>query len=178
MSGQWGGLSAVDCRDPVLRGWLREPDSLTARCERACREFRVRLLTFRREDSLFVTGRGKRWVREVVLTCDGRPVIFAHTELGQQARGRLRQWLAGLGSRSLGSLLFAYPGFQRGKIEYRRLDARDPLYRRAVAVAETSDGDYSRCLWARCSVHALGMQYVSVTEVFLPAISALTNQGN
>lgn len=174
MSGQWRDLSAVDCRDPALRGWLREPDSLTARCECACREFRVRLLTFRRENSLHASERGKRWAREVLLTCDGRPVIFAHTELGQQARGRLRQWLAGLGSRSLGSLLFAYPGFERGRIEYLRLDTRDPLYRRAVVAAKLDGAGCPRHLWARRSVHALGVQGVMVTEVFLPAIGFLS----
>ena len=32
--------------DPVLRSWLTEPDSLTARCQRASSSFRVRLLRF------------------------------------------------------------------------------------------------------------------------------------
>jgi chorismate--pyruvate lyase len=31
---------------PVLRSWLTEPDSLTARCQRASSSFRVRLLRF------------------------------------------------------------------------------------------------------------------------------------
>jgi chorismate--pyruvate lyase len=73
-----------------------------------------------------------------------------------------------LGNRSLGSLLFAYPGFRREAIEYLRLDRRHPLYQRAAAVAEVGD-----TLWARRSLHRLGAQHVLVTEVFLPAINRL-----
>ena len=107
-------------------------------------------------------------MREVVLECDGRPVIFAHTTLATTANGRMSRWMAGLGSRSLGSLLFSYPGFRRGAIEFLRLDARHPLYRRAAAL-----GPVATTLWARRSRHRLGNQAVLVTEVFLPAVARL-----
>ena len=55
-------------------------------------------------------GRGCRPVREVLLECDGVPVIFAHSVLSTARSGRLGRWFAGLGSRSLGSLLFAHAG--------------------------------------------------------------------
>ena len=160
--------------DPALRSWLTEPGSLTARCQRGCREFRVRLLRFGKGEPLAdeaVKGgvsNGLAWVREVALECDGRPVIFAHTTLAAGSRGRLTRWMARLGSRSLGSLLFAYPGFRRGPIEFLRLDVRHPLYRRAAAWAEGADA-----LWARRSLHCLGTQQVLVTEIFLPAIRRL-----
>jgi chorismate--pyruvate lyase len=111
-------------------------------------------------------GRQLAWVREVALECDGQPVIFAHTTLSTAARGRMIRWMAGLGSRSLGSLLFSYPGFERGAIEFLRLDARHPLYRRAAAL-----GPVPTTLWARRSRHRLGNQAVLVTEVFLPAVA-------
>jgi chorismate--pyruvate lyase len=167
--------------DPLLRSWLTEPDSLTARCQRACTDFRVRLLNFGKGRALAdesvsksvgnsaasEAGRGLAWVREVVLECDGRPVIFAHTTLATATPGRLSRWMAGLGNRSLGSLLFSYPGFERGTIEFLRLDARHLLYRRAAALGEVGAN-----LWARRSLHRLGRQQVLVTEVFLPAIRA------
>jgi len=162
--------------DPVLRSWLTEPDSLTARCQRACTDFRVRLLSFGKgraladESARGEAGRGLAWVREVALECDGRPVIFAHTTLATAPNGRLSSWMAGLGNRSLGSLLFSYPGFERGAIEFLRLDARHPLYRRAAALGEP--GELGATLWARRSLHRLGRQRVLVTEVFLPAIRA------
>lgn len=157
--------------DPLLRSWLTEPDSLTARCQRGCADFRVRLLRFGKgrpladESAGGKVGRGLAWVREVALECDGRPVIFAHTTLSAATRGRLGRWMAGLGNRSLGSLLFTCPGFERGAIEFLRLDARHPLYRRAAALGEVGPR-----LWARRSLHRLDNQPVLVTEVFLPAI--------
>jgi chorismate--pyruvate lyase len=107
-------------------------------------------------------------VREVLLECDGVPVIFAHSVLSTASNGRLTRWLAGLGSRSLGSLLFSFPGFKRGKLEFLRLDARHPLYRLAAPWAAGEPQ-----LWARRSEHRLGQQVLCVTEVFLPTISAL-----
>ena len=158
--------------DPVLRSWLTEPGSLTKRCQAACRQFRVRLLRFERARALAdEIGDTQAWVREVALECDGRPVIFAHTTLLAASRGRLGRWMARLGSRSLGSLLFSFPGFQRGQIEFLRLDCRHPLYRLAAAQAPVGAQ-----LWARRSRHRLDGQEVLVTEVFLPAILQLSTQ--
>ena len=95
-------------------------------------------------------------------------MIFAHTTLAASGKGRLTRWMARLGSRSLGSLLFAYPGFRRGTIEFLRLDARHPLYRRAARLTPVGPS-----LWARRSQHRLGGQQVLVTEVFLPDILRL-----
>ena len=169
-SGKWRSRLAGGGPDPVLRSWLTEPGSLTARCQRACRDFRVRLLDYGKDlpQADEMPRRRLARVREVVLECDGAPVIFAHSVLSTATSGRLTRWLAGLGSRSLGSLLFSYPGFSRGAIEFRRLDARHPLYRRAAGL-----GAAGSCLWARRSLHRLGAQQVLVTEVFLPAIATL-----
>lgn len=177
---KWRAQLAGGACDPILHSWLTEPDSLTARCQRACSDFRVRLLNFGKGRALAdesageaaggEAGRGLAWVREVALECDGRPVIFAHTTLATAPNGRLSRWMAGLGNRSLGSLLFSYPGFERGAIEFLRLDARHPLYRRAAALGEPAA--LGATLWARRSLHRLGRQQVLVTEVFLPAIRA------
>jgi chorismate--pyruvate lyase len=153
----------------ALRRWLSEPDSLTARCQRHCRSFRVRVLAQGRQPALGEAfGRVCLPMREVLLECDGVPVIFAHSVLSAPRSGRLGGWFAGLGNRSLGSLLFRYPGFVREEIEYLRLDARHPLYRRVCAAAGESPG-----FWARRSRHHLGASSVLVTEVFLPAIARL-----
>lgn len=163
--------------DRCLRSWLIEPGSLTARCQRTVQHFRVRLLAFRvaqpfeDEAALLEQARSPLKMREVLLECDGVPVIFAHTLLPLAARGRLGRWLTRLGERSLGSLLFTRPGFSRQPIEFRRLDRRDPLYWRAVHAAQLQTPPPS--LWARRSAHALDGQQVLVTEVFLPAILAL-----
>ncbi len=171
---KWRVRLAGGLTDPVLRSWLTESGSLTARCQRASSVFRLRLLSYGKGRVLAdeaAGGRGGRqlaWVREVALECDGRPVIFAHTTPGTADRGRMSRWMAGLGSRSLGSLLFSHPGFRRGAIEFLRLDARHPLHSRAASL-----GPVTPTLWARRSRHRLGNQAVLVTEVFLPAIGLL-----
>ena len=154
----------------ALRSWLTEPGSLTARCQGHAADFRVRLLRQDKGRPLADEEgpRGLVRVREVVLECDGVPVIFAHTTLSTASGGRLTRWLARLGNRSLGSLLFAYPGFRRGAIEFRRLDRRHPLYR--CIAGQWPVGEF---VWARRSRHRLGQQEVLVTEVFLPAITGL-----
>ena len=171
---QWRSRLSGRAPEATLASWLNEPGSLTARCQRQCGEFRVRLLSFgvgrplADEGLNLAVGRQPAWIREVALECDGQPVIFAHTSLSTVGRGRLGCWLARLGSRSLGSLLFSLPTFRRGAIEFRRLDSRHPLFRRAAALGAT--GKY---LWARRSLHRLGTQQVLVTELFLPAIGQL-----
>ena len=167
---QWHPCLVGGVGDRVLHGWLTESGSLTARCQAACRDFRVRLLRYGKAAPLADESPVRRnaWVREVVLECDGVPVIFAHTTLSTATNGRLTRWLSRLGSRSLGSLLFSWPGFRRGTIEYCRLDVRHPLFRRAAV-----HGASGKYLWARRSLHRLGGQQVLVTEVFLPAITGL-----
>ena len=171
---KWRVRLAGGLAEPILRSWLTEPDSLTARCQQASSVFRVRLLNYGKGKALAdeaagdATGRQLAWVREVALECDGQAVIFAHTTLSTAARGRMTRWMAGLGSRSLGSLLFTYPGFERGAIEFLRLDARHPLYRRAASL-----GPATTTLWARRSRHRLANQAVLVTEVFLHTVTTL-----
>ena len=102
-SRKWRSSLAGGWPDPVLRSWLTEPGSLTARCQRACRDFRVRLLEYGRDlpHADEMPRRRLARVREVVLECDGAPVIFAHSVLSTATSGRLTRWLAGLGSRFL-----------------------------------------------------------------------------
>lgn len=110
------------------------------------------------------------WIREVALVCNGRPVVFAHTVLPRRPRGPLTRWLARLGNRSLGALLFAHPQFTRGRLVARRLDARHPLFQPSVEALQLT-GKSPKTLWARRSSFSFGSQSVLVTEVFSPAIS-------
>ena len=156
--------------DPLLASWLREPGSLTRRCQRGSQQFRVRVLRsgWLRPMRDEVGRRQLLRVREVVLECDGVPVIFAHSVLLTATNGRLTRWLGGLGSRSLGSLLFAHPGFRREPLEFKRLDQRHPLFRLASPWAP---GEAS--LLARRSTHHFAGQSLCVTEVLLPALAAV-----
>ncbi len=152
--------------------WLRDRGSLTARIQARGR-FSLRLLrqglarpTPDEAALLGIAPGALAWTREVALVLDGVPVVYAHTVLARQPRGPLVRWLGRIGGRSLGSLLFAHPGFARGEMRARRLDARHPLFARATATL----GGAPRSLWARRSLFGFRTQAVLVTEVFSPAL--------
>jgi chorismate lyase len=157
--------------------WLRDRGSLTARLQTRG-AFAVQTLrqglTVPTLDEAQVLGirRGRlAWVREVALYCDGAPVVFAHTVLAYRPRGPLTGWLARLGNRSLGALLFANARFIRGALYCQRLDERHELFHPAIAALQRADVP-PKVLWARRSRFRFGTQSVLVTEVFSPALSA------
>lgn len=153
------------------RHWLADHGSLTRRLQVRCPSFAVRRLKQRIESPLrdesgllgLVPGR-LALVREVVLECAGRPLIFAHTVA--PIAGLRGPWrgLARLGNRPLGAALFADPRIAREPLEYHRLDARHPLYHAAARHIDRAP----RELWARRSRFALHDAPILVTEVFLP----------
>src|SRR3954467_7124455 len=80
------------CGDPRLRRWLIDRGSLTRRIQRCCSAFRLDLLSQHpaiiREDerSLIRLKAGAQCVeREVSLSCDGKPVLFAHSVVASRA---------------------------------------------------------------------------------------------
>jgi chorismate--pyruvate lyase len=170
---RWRGDLPRGDGDRALRDWLREPASLTARLQGLGR-FRIHLLRqhlYRANadecDALGLAPGARCWVREVVLFCDDVPVIFAHTVLPTKPYGVLTRWFARLGGRSLGSLLFAHPGFVRGRLAFSRIDRRHPLHEPAVSSLglRPLDGFLAR----RCT-HRFRRQTVLVTEVFSPLL--------
>ena len=165
-----GGTALVD--------WLRDRNSLTSRLQ-ARGAFNLRVLkqglgmpTLNEAVALGLRRRQIAWIREVALYCDGEPVVFAHTVLPYRPRGPLTRWLARLGNRSLGALLFSHAGFTRGPLVSRRLDPRDALFARAVAAMNLSSPAAPAILWARRSSFSFGRQRVLVTEVFSPSLGA------
>lgn len=152
--------------------WLRDRGSLTERLQ-ARGSFAVKLLrqglgrpTIDEACALDIERKQVAWVREVALYCNDRPLVFAHTVLAYRPRGAMTGWLARLGNRSLGALLFSHAGFKRGTISVRRIDHRHSLFRRAVEAMALSKPPCA--LWARRSLFSFGAQSVLVTEVFSP----------
>ena len=66
--------------------------------------------------------------------------------------------------------MFANPRIKRCPLRYRQLTVHDALYRKACGLLEEAP----RSLWARRSLFVLRGTPLLVTEVFLPAILALT----
>jgi chorismate lyase len=166
-----------ECRPPAppaVAGWLTESGLLTERL-RACCDGRPGLSVIALAEApiadsdaaVLQTAGTTAFVREIELTCDGRPWVFAQTLIPQATLLR-QHWLSTLGSAALGERLAAVPGLERGPLEFTRLVAGDRLYHRALR--ERADPPAS--LWARRSWFAIAGDRLLVQEVFLPEARA------
>ena len=150
--------------------WLAEPGLLTERL-RACCEGTTGLRIITQSEAplasndaaVLRTTDAAAFVREIELTCDGRPWVFAQTLVPQATLGRQR-WLGTLGRAALGERLAAVTGLERGPLEFARLVPGDGLYHRALRECQ----DPPSTLWARRSWFAIGGDRLLVQEVFLP----------
>jgi len=154
--------------------WLREPGLLTDRLRACCAgatgltvvsESRGALAA--EDAALLRAPGGAAFVREVELTCNGRPWVFAQTLVPEATLAR-HGWLASLGRAALGERLAAVHGIGRGPLEFARLTAGDPLWARALRAHD----DPPAALWARRSWFAIDGDRLLVQEVFLPGSHA------
>lgn len=160
--------------------WLTGSGSLTAQLIAHSRHFRVRRIRQARGavalDEQHILQLPRRVLvqqRNVVLECDGQPVVYAHTSVPLTATASDWPLFGSLGERSLGSTLFGDPLVQRGALEFARLSPRHPLMRRLVAtLGPQPDLLARRCLYRRR--HGI----LLVCEIFLPAIIGLAPVGN
>ncbi|MDP8566474.1 chorismate--pyruvate lyase family protein [Methylophilus aquaticus] len=156
----------------ALRSWLLESGSLTARLKKQYADFSV--IPLRQEwlrphrderQILGIASSQSAWVREVWLTGNGQPKVFAHSVI---SRHHLRgPWYAlrKMGRQPLGGALFADPKVRRGILHYKKLSVAHPLYQLIASRMVVADGEV---LWARRSLFRLNQYSLLVTEVFLP----------
>jgi chorismate--pyruvate lyase len=159
-----------------LRSWLGDRGSLTRRLRSHCAEFRVEPLgtglARPNPDEYALLGLAvgvSAYVREVLLVCNGAPVVFAHSVLPYASLRGGWNGISRLGSRPLGEALFSNRRIQRQPLAFRHLRQGHPLFD-ALARRHATTVD---ALWARRSVFCLDAQPLLVTEVFLPEIDAL-----
>jgi chorismate--pyruvate lyase len=167
----------------ALRHWLTGGGSLTAKLKAHSVAFRVQKLhqdpALCLADEAHAIGlhRSSRVVeREVLLRCDGVPVVFGHTVVPTTATASDWPAFSALGEKSLGSTLFGDPQVHRGALEYARLRATHPLAMRACAAAGIVllDGEM---LYARRCLYRRHRGVLLVTEVFLPHVLELVPGG-
>ncbi|MGH8855604.1 MAG: chorismate--pyruvate lyase family protein, partial [Telluria sp.] len=113
---------------------------------------------------------GRVWEREVLLECDGRPVVFGHTVVPASCTASDWPLFSALGERSLGTTLFYDPLVRRGQLEYARIRAGHPLMGRVRAALGGAD---DTLYYARRCVYRRRQGLLLVTEVFLPAVLGL-----
>jgi chorismate--pyruvate lyase len=170
--------------DASMRDWLTMKGSLTARLIAGSEAFRVRrlhqkgaLCSLEEAGPIGLPRRERVWEREVLLCCDGKPVVFGHTVVPMSATARDWPLFSTLGERSLGTTLFYDPKVVRGPLEFARLRAGHPLLARLRAVlgdGAGSTGLDGHVFHARRCVYRRHQGLLMVTEVFLPAVLALT----
>lgn len=170
-------LAAVHAA-PAVRDWLLAPGSLTARLRAHCVRFEVRVL--RQASAVCLADQASQiglarparvQEREVLLVCDGLPVVYAQTVLPAGRGGADWPFFDALGSRSLGSALFGDPSIMRGALQHARLSARHPLAQRALAALPSREP--GAMLHARRRLYRRRRGLLLVTELFLPAIAQL-----
>lgn len=160
----------------VMRDWLTTPGSLTARLIAHSRQFRVQKLRqagnvcLADEAGAIGLARPRRvWEREVLLRCDGQPVVYGHTVVPMNASASDWPLFSALGERSLGTTLFCDPRVTRGELEFARLRPGHPLLAR-VHAALGHDGPARETYFARRCVYRRRQGLLLVTEVFLPEV--------
>lgn len=159
-----------------LRPWLSDRGSLTQRLKARCASFRVVPLATGiarpHPDEYALLGMApdnRAYVREVMLLCDGEPVVFAHSVLPHAGLRGGWNGITRLGSRSLGEALFSDHRITRQPLAYRNVRNDHPLFRAISARQPLA----ASSLWARRSVFCLNGHPLLVTEIFLPAIDTL-----
>ncbi len=158
------------------RPWLGDRGSLTRRLQARCQCFSVRRLaqTLRPAfaDEWNDLGLGPRrlaLIREVLLCCGDTPLVFAHSVIPRPGLTGPWQSLSHLGNKPLGAALFADPLVTRHRLQFKRLDARHPLYQAAAGQLSAPP----RHLWARRSLFTRLGHPLLVTEIFLPEVLCL-----
>lgn len=159
-----------------MQTWMASPGSLTARLIAHSNAFRVQRLHQRRAvclaDEAALIGPGRVWEREVLLRCNGEPVVFAHTVVSSNSTASDWPLFSALGEKSLGSTLFYDPLVARGSLEFARIRAGHPLMQRACAALGRAV-DPTAVYYARRCLYRRRQGLLLVTEVFLPSVLAL-----
>lgn len=163
-----------------LRHWLIDTASLTGKLMARSAFFRVRRLCQERAlstpDEYVQVGLARRTQvqqREVLLECDGTPVVFAHTIVPLDATTHDWPFFGTLGERSLGTTLFGDPRVSRGRMQFARLHAQHPLAQRARKATLAFAVDPTIPLYARRCLYRRRNGLLLVTELFLHTVTAL-----
>lgn len=158
--------------DGHLAEWLRHSGSMTAALRAQCAgQFDLRVhLEAAASFSTHQVGelRAQRGLlREVVMSCDGVPWVFAQT-LIPKATLDANDWLAHMGEQPLGDALFQRGDVTRSPFAYARITPDASLHGRIAHLLVPGEP----APWARRSYFSIGTRRLLINEVFLPGLAS------
>lgn len=149
-----------------IKDWLGESSSLTARLKQGAGDIRVEVRMqgwgrpFLSESRLLGILWGRLgWVREIVLSGGGKPLLLARTVAPRETLETAGRRFSRLGTRPLGEILFTCPGIERHLLEWAWLPAG--IWREADS--------WDRPCWGRRTLYRIGGRPLLVGEYFMPA---------
>ncbi|HHJ39700.1 MAG: hypothetical protein AXA67_00715 [Methylothermaceae bacteria B42] len=153
-----------------IRSWLEESASLTARLRAATGEIRVEVKKqgwgrpFLSEASQLGLPWGRlAWVREIILSGAGRPLLLARTIAPQSTLAGAGSQFTRLGTRPLGEVLFTSPYIWRERLEWTRLPAG--IWK--------LPGLQPLPQWGRRALYRVSGRPLLVSEFFMPSVFSL-----
>lgn len=154
--------------------WLFDQGSLTSRVIQACdKKFRVEVISqgyarpmLNEAIRLGMRDSGTALIREVYLYCGGTPWVYARTIIPRKTLTGAQRYLAHLGNKPLGAVLFADPNMKRDEVEVAEIKSSHRLFNRATITLKQKPAS----IWGRRSVFYINKKRLLVNEVFLPAI--------
>jgi chorismate--pyruvate lyase len=155
----------------LIASWLFDQNSLTQKLQAKCQKFHVEVkqqlsvTPANMSLSCYFASEDKVLVREVLLYCDGLPVVFAQTEIPFSSLTDQQAMLAEIGTRSLGDVLFQDPSMKRAEIEVAEFSQGSEVHQ----LCEQFNQVANFSLWGRRSLFHINNKPLLVSEVFLPA---------
>lgn len=159
----------------AAESWLLAEGSLTQKLKQHSQQFSVQVigqqpaLVFDSEFDLFRRHHKRvpfdAIVREVILSCDDTPWVFARSIFPLSAVNHKNLNLSNIGSQSLGQSLFDQTDLLRSPFEVTKLDISNP-----IAKLNNRLHAKNHPLWGRRSLFQTSGQQVLVSEIFLSPV--------
>lgn len=168
LTANWQRGAALNSLSTTEQSWLLEPGSLTAKLKSHGRDFSVQVLSELQciltleQQQLLDCSHEKIINREVLLWCDGLPMVYAQSWLPVTDDMQQQQLLV-LGNKPLGDIIFQHPDLKRTEIEVACFDRQHCIQQLVSQYSSTATD-----LWGRRSVFSLMKSRFLVSEIFLP----------
>ncbi|MCU4674356.1 chorismate lyase [Catenovulum sp. 2E275] len=159
-------LNSLTVKPEILQ-WLFDPMSLTAKLKTISSQFKLQVLGeawVNPEDCNSLNFNEPTLIREVLLFCQNKPWVYAHTQVPRSTIEAGNQSLQNLGEQPLGEYIFKLPGLERCDIEVAEFTAQSKVFELAKTLF---NGELPNILYGRRSVFKLQQFPFTVTEVFL-----------